>query len=140
MAILFEDIYGEMKMAMVDNLKSTCNSDDSLVELYNRFREQNEPPIMDLNNQSHLAELISGGMTAKDIANFYSQGTTFLFKNIINNIEAVSIDGLRSKVMMKAGHCLSDLINDPSKDPVLYKKIVTDIIGPYVQALASQGK
>ena len=140
MAVLFEDIYSEMKMAMVDNLKAKCNTDDSLVELYNQFREQNEPLILDLNNQANLAELIAKGMTAKDIANFYSQGTTFLFKNIMGNIEAVSIDGLKTKVMMKAGLCLSDLINDPSKDPVLYKKIVTDILGPYVQSLASQGK
>lgn len=140
MAVLLEDIYSEMKMAMVDHLKTKCSSDDSLVELYNQFRGQNEQPILDLNNQTNLAELISQGMTAKDIANFYSTGNTFLFKNIMGNIEAVSIDGLKSKVMMKAGLCLSDLINDPTKDPILYKKIVTDILGPYVQSLASQGK
>ena len=140
MAVLLEDIYSEMKMAMVDHLKAKCSSDDSLVELYNQFREQNENPILDLNNQANLAELISQGMTAKDIANFYSQGNTFLFKNIMGNIEAVALDGLKAKVFMKAGLCLADLVNDPSKDPVLYKKIVTDILGPYVKSIASQGK
>lgn len=141
MALLLDDIYQEMKLALVKDLSAKCDSStDALVSMYNQYRDTNDAPVYDINNNGQLAELIALGMTAKDIAGLYSQGTNYVSKNAMGNIEATSTDGLKAKVMTKAGKHLAEVIRNPQSDTELYNKCVGTILAPYFETLANQNK
>lgn len=143
MAVLLEDIFDEMKVAMVNDLKAKCDdSTESLVALYNRYKDANEPVVYDINNSIELVALINQyKIGAMDIAKLVQNGTNFVSRNeMTGNIEATSTDGLKVKVMNKAGKHLAELVKNPQSNPELYRKCIGNIIAPYFEALVNQGK
>lgn len=143
MALLLEDIFDEMKMAVVNDLKATCEgSTEALVQMYTKYKDANEPPVFDINNSAQLVTLIGQyKMSALDIAKLVQNGTNFVSRNeMTGNIEATSTEGLKTKVMNKAGKHLAELVRSPQSNPELYNKCVGNILAPYFEALVNQGK
>lgn len=143
MALLLEDIFDEMKMAVVNDLKATCESStEALVQMYTKYKDANEPPVFDINNSAQLVTLINQyKMSALDIAKLVQNGTNFVSRNeMTGNIEATSTEGLKTKVMNKAGKHLAELVRSPQSNPELYSKCVGNILAPYFEALVNQGK
>ena len=141
MAVLLDDIYQESKLAMANDLKARCDSStEALVSMYNKYKDSNDPAVFDINNNVQLTELIAQGMTAKDIAALYTQGTNFVSKNAVGSIEATSTEGLKAKVLNKAGNHLAELVRNPQSNIELYNRCIGGILAPYFEALANQGK
>ena len=143
MAVLLEDIFDEMKMAVVNDLKAKCDgSTESLVTLYTKYKDASEPTVYDINNSAQLVTLINQyKMGAMDIAKLVQNGTNFVSRNeMTGNIEATSTEGLKTKVMNKAGRHLAELVRNPQSNPELYNRCVGNILAPYFEALVNQGK
>lgn len=142
MAVLLEDIFDEMKMAVVNDLKAKCDNPDSLVALYTKYKDDSEPPVFDINNSAQLVTLIDQyKLSAMDIAKLVQNGTNYVARNeMTGNVEATSTDGLKSKVMAKAGKQLAELIRNPQLNPELYARCISGILAPYFETLAAQGK
>lgn len=142
MAILLEDVFGEMRMAVANELNANCDSAESMVALYNKYKDSNEPQVFDINNSAQLVTLINQyTLSATDIAKLVQNGTSFVSRNeLTGNIEATSIDGLKTKVMNKAGKHIAELIRNPQSNPELYNRCVVNILAPYFEAIANQVK
>lgn len=143
MALLLEDIFDEMKMAVVNDLRAKCDgSTEALVQMYTKYKDANEPNVFDINNSEQLVTLIGQyKMSAMDIAKLVQNGTNFVSRNeLTGNVEATSTDGLKTKVLNKAGKHLAELVRNPQSNPELYAKCVGGILAPYFETLANQGK
>lgn len=141
MALLLDDIFQEMRLALVQDLNAKCESStDALVALYTKYKDANEPPVFDINNGAQLVTLINQyGMTASDIAKLVQNGTNYVTRNELSGaVEATSTDGLKAKVMSKAGKHLAELIRDPQTNRELYNKCVGGILAPYIETLSTQ--
>ena len=143
MAILLDDVFSEMRLAVVSDLNAKCDSStDALIALYMKYKDANEPTVFDINNGPQLVTLINQyHMTATDIAALVQRGTNYVSRNeMTGTIEATSTDGLKSKVMNKAGRHLAELVRNPQSNPELYNKCVGSILAPYFETLANQNK
>lgn len=143
MALLLDDVYQEMRLAVVSDLNEKCDSStDALIALYSKYKDTNEPPVFDINNGAQLVTLINQyKMTATDIAKLVQNGTNYVSRNDVTGaIEATSTDGLKSKVMNKAGKHLVELIRNPQSNTELYDRCVGGILAPYFETLVNQGK
>lgn len=141
MAVLLDDIYSEMRLAVVGDLNARCDgSTDALIALYSKYKDANEPSVFDINNAEQLVTLINQyKMTAMDIAKLVQNGTNYVSRNEMTGaIEATSTDGLKSKVMAKAGKHLAELIRNPQSNIELYNRCVGNILAPYFETLATQ--
>jgi len=140
MALLLDDIFQEMRLALVQDLNAKCETTDALVTLYTKYKDANEPPVFDINNGAQLVTLINQyGMTASDIAKLVQNGTNYVTRNELSGaVEATSTEGLKAKVMSKAGKHLAELIRDPQSNRELYNKCVGGILAPYIETLSTQ--
>lgn len=143
MAVLLDDVFNEMRLKVVSDLNAKCDgSTDALIALYSKYKDINEPPVFDINNNAQLITLIEQyKMTAMDIARLVQNGTNYVSRNELTGaIETTSVDGLKAKVMNKAGKHLTELIRNPQSNPELYDECVAKILAPYFETLANQNK
>ena len=143
MALLLDDIFQECKHTLVTKLNAECgNSADALFDMYLKCKDDNDPSVYDINNSANLVTLINlHGLTAADIAKLVQSGATYVSRNEMTGaIETTTADGLRAKVMNKAGKQLAELIRNPQSNIELYNECVGRILAPYFETLVSQNK